>query len=272
MIKLEGISKHYGSVKAIESIDLEFSNGVYGLLGPNGAGKTTLLRCLIGILKPSTGKATRPKNLGYLPQKFGMFKELSVFEAMKYFAELKQIPPRTQKDGIIDCLTCVRLEKNIKHKIGSLSGGMIRRLGIAQALLGEPQLVVFDEPTAGLDPEERLNFKNLIGRRKSVSTIIVSTHIVEDVEFVCDHVLILHQGKLLANSSVEEIRSHAEGFVYIVSATEQSQLRSPYLLVREEVTESVGTLRVLSSLEQPGTSARPTVEDGYLLYMHPELC
>lgn len=154
------------------------------------------MRCVAGIYRYN-GRIITPSNVGYLPQKFGAFRELTVYEVLEYFAELKGIPSNRQGKDIHDCLEDVNLWERHSDKIKTLSGGMIRRLGVAQALLGNPELILVDEPTAGLDPEERLRFKNLISQHREDCTILISTHIVEDVEALCDHIIILSHGKYL---------------------------------------------------------------------------
>ena len=172
MIKIENVSKNFRRHKAIKGFTCELDKGCYGLLGPNGAGKTTLLRCILGLYPVSEGVVSLQKGeqIGYLPQRFGMFHELKV-----------------------------------KEIVGHLSGGMQRRLGIAQAILGDPDILFLDEPTTGLDPEERSHFKEIIRKlAKDDKIIVISTHIVQEVEAVCDRVLIMKDGTLLENVTVEE--------------------------------------------------------------------
>ena len=175
MLELKNVSMRFGKNTALDDIDLYLEPGVYGLLGPNGAGKTTLMRCIAGILRPFDGKISGADNIGYLPQKFGMFKELTVLETMEYFAALKNIPRSRYRICAMECLEQVHLAERAKDKVASLSGGMVRRLGIAQTLLGSPSLILVDEPTAGLDPEERLRFKNLISSIRT-NRIILNAH------------------------------------------------------------------------------------------------
>ena len=167
MIRIHNCNKNFKKIKAINNFSVNISQGVYGLLGSNGAGKTTLMRCICGLYQTDSGKIeTDIENIGYLPQKFGMFRELTVREMMEYFATLKKIDKSLQKAQIEDSIEKVNLSGRIDDRISTLSGGMVRRVGIAQAILGNPQVVLFDEPTAGLDPEERLRFKNVISRIK----------------------------------------------------------------------------------------------------------
>ena len=271
MLDLENVSMYFGKNIALDKINLHLEHGVYGLLGPNGAGKTTLMRCIAGILRSSNGKISGADHIGYLPQKFGMFKELTVLETMEYFAALKNIPRSQYRICARECLQQLHLAERAKDKVASLSGGMVRRLGIAQTLLGSPSLILVDEPTAGLDPEERLRFKNLISSIRKDRTILISTHIVEDVESVCDHIIILHKGHILVQGTAEDIRKKAEGRVFSVPAAQKSELREPYFLLRDEYVGGEESLRILSQQEQPWKPTTPTVEDGYMLYIHEEL-
>ncbi len=173
----------------LKGIDFTFTGGVYGLLGPNGAGKTTLIRSMAGLYQPRAGQILyngKPigkskgiySRLGYLPQGFGIFKELKPIEALMLMANLKGIDKKIAEQDARRVLEIVNLSDAVDKKVGAFSGGMLRRLGIAQALLGDPEIMIFDEPTAGLDPEERLRFKNIISRLSKEKTVIISTHIV----------------------------------------------------------------------------------------------
>ena len=189
MLEINNVSKFFSKFKAVNEFTYKFDNGVYALLGPNGAGKSTLLRCITNLYSLTSGKITFDgidikdnkdfsSNIGYLPQSFGLFRELKVYEGLELIANIKNF----QNYNIDKVLELVNLEEKRMSKIGSLSGGMVRRLGIAQAIMGDPKVVIFDEPTAGLDPEERLRFKNIVNKIKNDKLIIISTHIVDDVE------------------------------------------------------------------------------------------
>lgn len=267
MLRTENLTKRYRKRLALDSVSISLEHGVYGLLGPNGSGKTTLLRCVAGVLRPSCGSVSHATVVGYLPQKFGMFRQLTVQETMEYFCSLKKIPRPDQAEMIADVLERVHLEDRSKDRVGSLSGGMVRRMGIAQALLGKPEWILLDEPTAGLDPEERLRFKDLFSTGFPEQTVILSTHIVEDVASVCNHILILHQGKIVAQCTPQELMARAEGCVFTVHGTEK-QLKKPYVIVNHGMDQQGPFLRVLSLLPQPGESAEPGIEDGYLMIIH----
>jgi len=269
MLKVDNIQKKYGSKTALGGVSFTMERGACGLLGPNGAGKTTLFRCLAGLLKPSGGSFERPEVLGYLPQRFGAYKQLSVYELLEYYAALKKIPKEKQKEAIEEALETVNLSDRIKSRCGALSGGMMRRLGIAQAILGEPELILFDEPTAGLDPEERMRFKLLMAklRRKGTPTII-STHIVEDVEAICERIMIIDHGKIVMDGSTASIQKAAEGKVYLLPTEQIDTLSGEYFPVRSELINGEEFTRVVSQKEQMGEPQTPTLEDGYFCCIH----
>ena len=203
------------------------------------------------------------KSIGYLPQHFGLYKSLSLYDALStvYFA--KGLAADKRDASILEAARLVNLTDKLQTRISALSGGMLRRAGIAQALLGEPSLLMFDEPTTGLDPEERLRFKNLISDIKGGRTILLSTHIVEDVEAVCDRILVLHKGRLLGDFSQEELRSKAEGKVYQIDAEEESLLVPPFWVVKKFLHKGRVALRVLSQNNQRAEKIGAGIEDGY---------
>ncbi len=269
MLTVTHLSKRFGRTQALSDVSLTIGVGTYGLLGPNGSGKTTLFRCITGILKPNSGNIEKPEAVGYLPQRFSAYKQLSCYEMLEYYAALRKIPKSKQREAIEEALTEVNLQDRLRARCGSLSGGMLRRLGIAQALLGEPSVILFDEPTAGLDPEERMRFKLLVGKLKRKGVIsVISTHIVEDVEAVCDKIIVLHKGKLLREGTAEEIVSLAEGRVYTLPMEESERLRQPYEAVRISVRDGLEQLHVISALPQEASPAEPSLEDGYLCCIH----
>ena len=220
MIEIKSLSKKYKKKLVLNNINLKISNGVYGLLGPNGAGKTTFMRCLVNLINFDNGQIiiqgkniekdkSYLKQMGYVPQKFGLFEEFTVYEVMEYFYALKNISKKSIKDDIESILNLVNLENKKNDKIKTLSGGMVRRVGIAQALINNPRVIIFDEPTVGLDPEERIRFKNIVSKIKENKIIIISTHIVEDVEAVCDNIIIMNKGNILSVKSSEDTRNIA---------------------------------------------------------------
>lgn len=206
---VDGVSKQYKNSIAVDGVSLKLNNGVYGLLGANGAGKTTLMRMICGILKPTSGTISFDGTdvsteeyrsvLGYLPQDFGYYPEFSGMDFLLYMAALKGIPKSQARRKANELLQLVSLQDAAKKKIKIYSGGMKQRLGIAQALLNDPKLLVLDEPTAGLDPKERVRFRNLIESRGRNSIVLLSTHIVSDIEHIADDVLMMKSGRLIYN-------------------------------------------------------------------------
>lgn len=222
MIEIKDVSKRFRRKEVLKDVNCIIESGVYGLLGPNGAGKTTLIRCMMSLYKISSGeilvngrniKKRREVKMGYLPQSFGLFKELNVYDSMKYFCNIKVIAKKDRTSEIERCLRIVNIENEMSKTGNKLSGGMIRRIGIAQALLGNPEYIFLDEPTAGLDPEERQRFKNIILNLDKNATVLISTHIVEDIETCCDKVIIMDQGQILCVKKCEDLICQVEGKV-----------------------------------------------------------
>lgn len=276
MLSLYAVDKSFGHSKILKSIDMQLDKKTYGLLGPNGAGKTTLMRCITGLYPLSAGKIefngsdiskdkSFQSHIGYLPQKFGLYKELTAFEMMEMLADLKGVSREKIGDEAKKYIELVGLQDKLDKKVKTLSGGMIRRLGVAQALLGEPDIIIFDEPTAGLDPEERLRFKNIVSKLEGERTIIISTHIVEDVENLCDELVIINNGTVAAQGTCAEIETAAEGKVYEIEDSRLGELSEPYFIQRQFERDSKRMTAVLSALAQPAAaSVSPRVEDGYI--------
>lgn len=275
MITLKNVSKKFKNREAISQASISFDKHIYGLLGANGAGKTTLVRCILGLYQVSDGEilfnGTNIKNndllnrtVGYLPQKFGLFKELNVYDMLSYFATIKNIPKNMYKHSIEECIEKVNLSDRLYERIGKLSGGMLRRVGIAQALLGNPNVLIFDEPTAGLDPEERMRFKSLLAKLNKDQTVIISTHIVEDIEATCDKIVIMNEGKILTTSTCEEVCCFANGKVFEVLMENEKNLTGNYFIEKTVIKDNKTYLRVLSNCVQDGVIVSETVEDGYM--------
>ena len=219
---IDRVSKQYKNRIAVDRVSLRLTKGVHGLLGANGAGKTTLMRMLCGILTPSGGtialdgvdvseEAYRAR-LGYLPQDFGYYPEFRADDFLLYLAALKAIPIKQAKEEAAGLLELVSLSESARKKIKTFSGGMKQRLGIAQALLGEPDLLILDEPTAGLDPKERVRFRELIRQLGEKSIVLLSTHIVSDIEHIADQVLIMKDGQLIRQGKWDETQGNLESF------------------------------------------------------------
>lgn len=219
---IDRVSRQYKNKIAVDRISLKLHKGVHGLLGANGAGKTTLMRMLCGILKPTGGtitfdgidvsKESYRAILGYLPQDFGYYPEFSAADFLLYLAALKGIPKDRAKRKTRELLELVSLSDVSRKKIKTFSGGMKQRLGIAQALLNDPKLLILDEPTAGLDPKERVRFRNLIEELGKDNIVLLSTHIVSDIEHIADQVLIMKDGQLIYQGKWEETREDLETF------------------------------------------------------------
>ena len=229
-INIKKLEKIYGKRKnkvvALNGVDLEIIPGIHGLLGPNGAGKTTLIKVLTTTLYFDRGEITWGDNLnfknskeikkkiGYLPQKFGMYKFLTVYETLKNIAILKNIERKEEEYQIELALNRSNLYEYKDRKVGNLSGGMLRRLGIAQAILGEPKLLLLDEPTVGLDPNERINFRKLIREyNKKDRIVIISSHIVNDIDSLCDYVSIFNKGNIVVSDKVDRVRNIANDYI-----------------------------------------------------------
>ena len=207
MIQVSHVTKKFRSKIVLDDVSMCCHQGVYGILGPNGAGKTTLMRCMMGLYPINDGvvDAPEPSKIGYLSQKFGLFREMTVYDMLYYLATLKKIPKENREPLIERALGKVHMEGCQKERISKLSGGMQRRIGIAQAILGEPPVLFFDEPTVGLDPEERSRFKSVVRQLGEKCTVLLSTHIVEDLEAVCDSVIVMDRGRIRYSGKMDEI-------------------------------------------------------------------
>ncbi|MHC4351630.1 MAG: ABC transporter ATP-binding protein [Planctomycetota bacterium] len=281
-VSLEGLSLRYGSgVLALDSVDLEIESGLFGLLGPNGAGKTTLMRILTTLLKPTGGMArvfghdvVRDASqvrsmLGYLPQDFQTYGQLKAWEVLDYYAILNGMTDRKQRRARIEeVLALVGLADNRNQRASQLSGGMYRRLGVAQALLTDAKLLIFDEPTAGLDPAQRVRFRNFLGELSRDRIVLLSTHIVADIGSVCDRLAVLNHGRIEFLGKCRQLADRAEGRVWqlCVDDAQYEQLRSEYAITSMVDTDHGLQLRLLSETKRdPGwQSVVPTLEDAYL--------
>ncbi len=210
IIKANNLKKSFKKRVVWEDVTLNIQKGIYGMLGPNGSGKTTLIRCLLGLYPLDKGTIEKSNvSIGYLPQRLGLFNEMKVYDMMYFFATLKKIPKNERKAEIMKALEFVNMDKRSEDQISKLSGGMQRRIGIAQAILGTPELIIFDEPTVGLDPEERSRFKEMIVKLGEHSAVIFSTHILEDIEEVCNSYIIMCDDGVRTFQSLDEITEYA---------------------------------------------------------------
>lgn len=221
-LSVKNITKTYGRNRALNDFSLDFSAGVYGLLGPNGAGKSTLIGVITGLVKPDHGvvnysdESGEPlyRKLGYLPQYQSFYKNYSAAEFLKYMCALKNYKPGNLRDYCAGLLELVNLSDVGNKKIGAFSGGMKQRLGIAQALIGEPSVLIFDEPTAGLDPKERVRFRNIISSLGSNKIVILATHIVSDISYIANNIILLYDGEIRDFGTEGEITSKVAGKVW----------------------------------------------------------
>lgn len=279
-IQIQALKKNYGQKAALDNISLTIGNSMFGLLGRNGAGKTTLMQILSTLREPTSGTVTfneipledtrKIRSLiGYLPQEFSLYPDMSVLEIMRYLAALSDLPMEVQRQRIPDLLQRVNLWEDRGKKVRKLSGGMKRRLGIAQALLHDPQVLIADEPTVGLDPQERLRFYALLNEFSSNRIVIVSSHIVSDIETVCEKVAVLDAGKLLFTGTVEDLAQTAEGKVYelTVPKSRQASIQNQYCVLSSQGHLADVKIRVLhDSVPAVGdpVTCEATVEDGYM--------
>jgi ABC-type multidrug transport system ATPase subunit len=275
--KLKKVYK--GKITALHELDLQIGSGMFGLLGPNGAGKTTLMRILATLVRPTEGVATiggyrtdDPNDkwairamLGYLPQELALYGDLSAIEFLEFIAALKEIPPRMQREQIQHVLEATSLTDVAKRRLKTYSGGMKRRVGVAQALLGDPKVLIVDEPTVGLDPQERVRFRNMLTSLAKDRIVILSTHIIEDVAQTCSQLAILHRGALVFTGSVLDFTKSAEGKVWEAEAVDYHPSNDA-IVVASLQTAGATRYRLLAET-QPHPSAQPatpSLEDAYL--------
>ena len=276
-IEATGLVRRYGRFRALDGLDLSARPGVTGLLGPNGAGKTTLLRVLATVApydegtlrvlgedpRDAAGRLRIRRNLGYLPQDAGLHPGFTAFEAVDYVAVLKEhVHARARHDEVRRVLDLVGLRDVATKKVRTLSGGMRRRLGLAQALLGTPELLVLDEPTVGLDPEQRIRFRDLVSEAGHGRTVVLSTHQTEDVAAVCSHVVVVNKGRALFAGSVEELTSVAEGRVWV------DDTRDPRAYAAWRLAG--GAYHHVGEPPAGAELVTPQLEDAYLLMLGPD--
>lgn len=281
-LNIKKITKQYGNKLAVDRLSVTFSEGINGLLGANGSGKTTLMRMMCDILRPTSGDVLLDgvsistlgedyrEILGYLPQNFGYYPDFSAWDFMIYLSSLKGLPRLTAEDRCKELLGTVGLYEVRKKKIKTYSGGMRQRLGIAQALINDPKILILDEPTVGLDPKERAKFRNIISELSTGKIIVLSTHIVSDVEYIADQIMIMKDGQISQQATPERICDSIKDYVWSLQAAPKDveNYNSKFIVSNlKHIGESV-ELRIVSE-ERPAKSAEnisPNLEDLYLYH------
>ena len=279
-LQTEEIGKQYGDTWAVTDVTLSFDEGIHGLLGPNGAGKSTLMQMLTTLTEPTTGTAywdgedlTESPDavrsvLGYLPQDFGVYPDLTLEEFLEYVATLRGLDSETASARIEEQLTLTNLTHVRDHRLGTFSGGMRQRVGIAQALVNDPELLIVDEPTVGLDPEERVRFRNVLSSIASDRVVILSTHIVPDVEATANSVALLNEGALVTHTDPESLAALISDDVYetVVPRARLAEIRDEYQVCRTVQRADGVEVRLIAAAppSEEATHVTPTLEDAYL--------
>ncbi len=278
---LKDVNKFYGKKHILNNINLEIEKGMFGLLGKNGAGKTTLMKSITTLTPINSGeikvcgiginKSHKIREIiGYLPQDFSMYNNMSSYEVMDYLGVLSGLNKKTRKERIPILLDKVNLNNHTKTKVKAMSGGMKRRLGIAQALLHDPKVLIVDEPTAGLDPEERVRFRNLLSEIAYDKVVILSTHISGDVEATCENIAILDNGEIIFKGKVKELLDNAYGMVYEarVSKAELDNIKKKYIVTNVFTMPTEANVRFIEknkeNLFNGAKEVSPNVEDAYM--------
>lgn len=279
-LELQNVTKKYRDSTAVDHVNYVFTEGIYGILGANGAGKSTLMKMLSTILTPTGGSITWLGNnifeektnyrsdIGILPQNFGYYDEFTVWQFLEFIASIKGISSKDKSERMEYVLKATNLQKKSSIKMKDLSGGMVQRVGIAQALINDPKILILDEPTVGLDPEERVRFRNIISSLGRKKIVILSTHIVQDVEYVADKLIILKKGKILHEGEIERVLNIINGKVWetenlptdnvIVCNTRYDNGKFIYRIISDELTN------------KSAKAVRPCLDDLYLYYFHGE--
>jgi len=280
-LTINNITKSYGQNKALDNFHAGLTNGVYALLGPNGSGKSTLMNIITDNLKADSGNITYNgedtlkmgvkfrEKLGFMPQYPGMYPNFSIERFMWYMAALKGLNKSTAKKQITEILQAVELDDSLRKKIGSLSGGMKQRLALAQAVLGNPEILILDEPTAGLDPKQRIAIRNYISRIAFNKIVIIATHVVSDIEYIAKEIIILKRGVIIDAKPSSELTKKIVGKVWniTVSESEVQVMQSKYRVINISKNDSDVSLRILSENEPNEaniSTVTPTLEDYYL--------
>ncbi len=279
MLTVDNVTKYYGKKPAVENISLSLGNGLYGLLAPNGAGKTTLIKMLTTLLTPTSGEilycgtpieklgAEYRGLVGYLPQRFGFYRGNTPEQYLEYLAALKGMPGEGLAEKIDKVLDKVGLSGSKKVKMKKFSGGMIQRVGIAQAIMSDPKILILDEPTAGLDPKERVRFRNIISAMSKERTVILSTHIVSDIESIANRVIMIKDRRVFRDSTVPELAGELEGQVFEASVPdgEYEAFEREYFVLSARQEQGSMAVRFYSPSPAPYKAAEPNLEDFFLV-------
>ena len=287
-ITIRNMNKFYGKKQALFDINLTIEQGMFGLLGRNGAGKTTLMKTIAALHKKKSGEVTvcgvpveKAKKIramtGYLPQDFSMYPNMRTDEALDYLGALSGIPAQERKKRVDLLLEKVNLTEHRHKKVKELSGGMKRRLGIAQALIHNPEVIIVDEPTAGLDPEERIRFRNLLCEIAEDRIVILSTHIVGDIESTCEKIAVMDEGRILWKGTVKELIQNASGHIYTANIEKQymAQIKKEYIVTGMVAQADYITVRLVSDAEPDLPNAvltEPDLEGAYMYCLHANGC
>jgi ABC-type multidrug transport system ATPase subunit len=280
-LTINHLGKRYGQHWALRQISLRCEPGLLGLVGPNGAGKTTLMRMIATLLEPTEGTiswngqdirthgAALRQALGYLPQEFGIYPEFTGRQFLRYLSEMKGLPKPLAHRRVDEVLEIVQMEQVADRKLPTYSSGMKQRIGIAQALLNDPELLIVDEPTAGLDPAERVRFRTLLASLTSNRVIILSTHIISDVEAVASRLMILREGRVLTDTTLEALLASASGKIWSVTTDQATAMRLQATYMVSTMVNQLGgvTLRLVSATRphEAAVVTDPTLEEAYLL-------
>lgn len=278
-IIIKNLNAGYGRKQTLQNINLEVDRGMFGLLGRNGAGKSTLMKTLAGLLEKKSGEMSIcgvdisnrrdiREIIGYLPQDFNMYPSMKVDESLKYLGTLSGMKSKLLNRRVEDVLELINLQDDRKKSVKSLSGGMRRRLGIGQAIIHDPKVLVVDEPTAGLDPEERIRFRNILADLGKEKIVLLSTHIAGDIESTSKNLAIMNEGRIIFNGKVDELKNMAKGFVYRTNLAyeEVTDFKNRYIITSQKDNGEVIEMRFLYS-GSPASSftlVEPSIEDSYL--------
>ena len=280
MLRIESLSKKFGKKEALSDVNLELDSGIYGLLGDNGAGKSTLMRLLVGVDTPTRGHILYEREdisqlkgkyrglLGYMPQEFVVFPGFTAGEFLTYMGALKGLSKRELKEKIPRVLAFVNLQDVKDKKVSTFSGGMKRRVGIAQALLNDPKILILDEPTAGLDPGERIRFSNILSNMSKDKIILFSTHIISDIEAITKNIIILNDGKIRAKTTSDKLIEKMEGLVFetMLPFTELAAYEKKIQIIRMRYEGEYLKIRYTGSTLEGARPVQANLEDYYILH------